>query len=115
MDVEQADERAAAADAALASANDRLIEAQISATATRFGLVDPEAAAVLVDRSGITVDDNGNVAGVGRAVRALVEQRPYLAGPTGSAANPGRRASAWAGRPQDLPAAIKRHYERQGW
>lgn len=67
-------------DQRLRKANDRLIAAEIRETGARIGLIDPEAAFTLMDKSGVAVDDNGSVSGVREALDALVAQKPYLVG-----------------------------------
>lgn len=64
----------------LRAANERLIAAEIREIGAQIGLVDAEAAFTLMDKSGISVDDSGNVAGVREALETLVAAKPYLAG-----------------------------------
>lgn len=64
--------------AALAAANERLIRAEVKAVAADLGIVDPDAAYALMDRSGVTVDDDGQVQGVKAALEALAKSKPYL-------------------------------------
>ena len=64
--------------AALAAANERLIRAEVKAVAADLGIVDPDAAYALMDRSGVTVDDDGQVQGVKAALEALVKAKSYL-------------------------------------
>ena len=61
-------------------ANDRLIAAEIREIGAQIGLVDAEAALALIDRSGVSVDDNGDVSGVREALDALIAAKPYLVG-----------------------------------
>lgn len=69
---------------------------KIEAVAARLGSVDPDAVAALIDKSGISIDDNLNVSGVEAAIEALKESKPYLFNITdnrtprvGSPTNPG--------------------------
>lgn len=62
------------------AANERLIAAEIREIGAQMGLVDAQAAFTLMDKSGISVDDGGSVAGVREALEALVAAKPYLAG-----------------------------------
>lgn len=72
-------------DRALATANERLIKAEVKAIAVELGLVDADAAYALMDRSGVKVKDDGSVEGVKAALEALLKAKPYLKG----AAKPG--------------------------
>lgn len=65
----------------------------ILAAASRLGAVDPKVVLKLIDRSTITVDENGNVTGAEDAVKKLLEGSPYLKGkgtttPIGSPTSP---------------------------
>lgn len=79
-----------------------LVDNRIIVEANKLGVVDPDAAIQLLDRSNIKVTDNG-VTGVEEAVKALVEAKPYLkqGQPSvpniGSGSNP---ADANAGQPK---------------
>ncbi|WP_028560842.1 hypothetical protein [Paenibacillus pinihumi] len=66
--------------AALKAANDRVIKADFKLAAASVN-IRPDAledAFLLADKAGITVDDEGNVAGVKEALEALVAAKPYL-------------------------------------
>lgn len=54
------------------------LNAEIKALAAAAGSVDPAAVAALIDKSGISVDDNLNVTGAESALNALKESKPYL-------------------------------------
>lgn len=83
--------------AALEAANTRLINAEIKVFAVQAGFVDPADAVALVDKSGIQVDEQGNVTGAKEAVEALTKAKPHLVGTgrpggsPGSPGNPGRQ------------------------
>ncbi len=67
---------------------------RIISEASKVGVVDIETILKLVDRYGITVDDNGNVIGAIEAVQALLAAKPFLKGKggvvkIGSDTNPG--------------------------
>lgn len=67
---------------------------RIISEASKIGVVDIETVLKLVDRSGITVDDNGNVIGAIEAVQTLLAAKPFLKGKggvvkIGSDTNPG--------------------------
>jgi hypothetical protein len=55
-----------------------LVDNKIQAEASKLGITDVEAASKLLDRSGISIDDQGNVSGVEAAVKALAESKSYL-------------------------------------
>lgn len=70
-----------------------LTDNAIMAEASKKGVTDLDAAKKLLDRSKLTVDENGNVQGAAEAVEQLVKDKPYLVGgaaqPTvGSPTNP---------------------------
>lgn len=53
-------------------------------SASKLGIVDPDAALKLVDRSAISVADDGTVTGAEDALKKLVEAKPYLGGKPGT-------------------------------
>jgi len=63
-----------------AQATDTLVTAAIQTNAVKVGIVDPEAAVALIDRTGISVAE-GVVNGVDDALKTLIETKPYLKGP----------------------------------
>jgi hypothetical protein len=72
---------------------DLALRNSIQLAASKLGIVDVEAAAILVDRSSIKVDDNGIVSGADEALQALLTAKPYLKGaapqqPIGTGSNP---------------------------
>lgn len=80
------------AQAAIKTANERLIKAEVKATAAELGIVDADAAYALMAKDGVKIDDAGNVSGVKEALTALVEAKPYLRGKAkdlGAGTNPG--------------------------
>lgn len=64
--------------AALLTANQRLIKAEVTLKASELGLVDADAAYALMDRANVTVADDGKVSGVEDALKALLTAKPYL-------------------------------------
>jgi hypothetical protein len=60
-------------DQALALANERLIRAAFIAAAARAGVQYPEDVYALADRAAVTIDKQGDVAGVDAAVEAIVK------------------------------------------
>lgn len=90
---ELAEKNAAEAEAANKRVEEIAVKSAIQAEAAKLGIVDVEAAAVLVDRANIKVNDDGSVSGAEEALKALVEAKPYLKGnnqpnPVGSGSNP---------------------------
>lgn len=89
---------------ALDAANTRLINAEIKVFAVQAGFVDPADAVALVDRSGIQVDEQGNVTGAKEAVEKLAKAKPHLVGTgkaggtPGSAGNGGRQDGGGGGQ-----------------
>lgn len=65
---------------ALAAANTRLVNAEIKVFAVQASFVDPADAVALVDRTGIQVDEQGNVTGAKEAVDSLAKAKPHLVG-----------------------------------
>ena len=59
-------------------ANERLVRAEVISLATDMGLVDADAALALMDRTDVTVKDDGTVDGVKEALEALVAAKPWL-------------------------------------
>lgn len=65
----------------------------IQAQAAKLGIVDVEAASILLDKTKVTVNEDGSIQGVEDALNALVEAKPYLKGqpqqqPVGAPSNP---------------------------
>lgn len=91
---ELAEKNAADAETARNQLKDVTTRSAIQSEAAKLGIVDVEAAAILVDRSKITVNDDGTVSGADEALKALLEAKPYLKGGTpgtpdvGSGSNP---------------------------
>lgn len=70
------------------------IENRVIAEASKLNIVDVDAALKLLDRSSVKVDKEGKVTGVEDALKALVEDKPYLVNSKtqtsiGSPTNPG--------------------------
>lgn len=89
------------ADARAAAAADRastaLQRSAIVAAAVRHGSHDPDAVFALLDRSAVTVADDGTVTGADDAVKALLTEKLYLVGkpptPTPGGADSGVRST----------------------
>ena len=72
---EEAERRANQADTQV---SDALISSEVKVRAAQMGIVDPDAAFVLIDRSGIQYDASNGVTGVEDALTALIESKPWL-------------------------------------
>jgi hypothetical protein len=83
-ELEKAQARATALEQQLQSAQaahrDALIRAAVEREAHTQGAVKADVIYRLVDRSGIELDDAGEVKGADRAVKALLDAEPYLKG-----------------------------------
>ena len=67
------------------------LRAEITVAAAKFGIVDADAAARLIDSSALEYDDTDGWIGVDEALRSLTHDRPWLvstATPNGVTANP---------------------------
>ncbi len=73
--VEQAEKQAQAADQRIA---ETLISTAIQVQAGQMGVVDPEAASLLIDRSNVRYSAEDGVSGVEDALTQLLENKPYL-------------------------------------
>jgi len=81
-------------DAALTKANDRLIRSEILSKSTKF--IDPDVVIALVDKSKVTVKDDGTVEGVDAVLDELAKAKPHLlkgSNAHGNPTNPGSGAS----------------------
>lgn len=67
-------------DAANERANTTAVRAAVVAAASRAGAVDADAVAALLPPGAVTLDDAGNVTGADDAVKALLDEKKYLAG-----------------------------------
>ena len=71
LDAKEASENAAKQ--AIEQANQRLIQAEFIAAASKLNVAHPEDAFRLADRAAVVIDKGGKVSGVDEAVQALVE------------------------------------------
>ena len=72
----EAEKKATDAQAQIA---DAMIASQVKVRASQMGVVDPDAAFVLLDRTNVQYAD-GAVTGVDDAIASLLEDKPYLRG-----------------------------------
>jgi hypothetical protein len=71
LDAKEASENAA--QQAIEQANQRLIQAEFIAAASKLNVAHPEDAYRLANRTGVVIGEDGQVSGVGEAVQALVD------------------------------------------
>lgn len=67
--------------AAEQAAQDRLVRSAVVTAAAKAGFVDPDDAVALVDRGTLEISEDGTVAGVDDAIRAIAKTKPYLVRP----------------------------------
>lgn len=72
------DDQIAAANVAMQKAQRMCENAALLTAATAAGFIDPRDALAFVDRSGLEVDDDGNVEGADDAIKALSKAKPHL-------------------------------------
>ena len=75
---EQATQAQQERDDAIELANKRLRDAAIISEASKAGFANPQDAIVLLDHSGVEIDDKGNVQGVSDAIKKLADEKKYL-------------------------------------
>ena len=97
-DLEKALERAKKAEEESArvkeAADRRLIEAAVIAEAAKQSALKPEHLPRLIDTSGVTVGDDGQVTGAGDAVQAFLKANPeYVGGRANGSADQGARGA----------------------
>ena len=63
------------------AAQDRLVRSSVVTAAAKAGFVDPDDAVALVDRGALEISEDGAVAGVDDAIRAIAKAKPYLVRP----------------------------------
>ena len=73
----EAERKAATAAEQISSA---MIASEVKVRATQMGIIDPDAALLLVDRANVRYTDDEGVTGVEAALTQLVEDKPYLKG-----------------------------------
>ena len=72
---------------------ERTLKYETMLTASKLGIVDPEAAYKLLDLASIEFEEDGTPRNIEKALRELIAKRPYLAGgAAGLATNPARSA-----------------------
>ena len=71
----EAERKASDAQQQIASA---MIASEVKVRASAMGIVDPDAAFILLDRTNVRYDTDGGVSGVDDALTNLIEAKPYL-------------------------------------
>ena len=81
---QEAERKANDADERIATA---MIASDVKVKATQMGIVDPDAAYLLIDRAKLSYDATDGVTGVDLALTQLLEDKPYLKGQPSRAPN----------------------------
>jgi len=68
------------AEKAKSEAQEWLLKAEVKANAVELGVIDPDAAYTLMDKSKVKVGDDGSIEGVKDVLEALIKDKPYLKG-----------------------------------
>ena len=88
---EKLEARAAEAERKAASAADQIsaamIASEVKVRASQLGIIDPDAALLLVDRANVRYSEGDGVTGVDAALTQLMEDKPYLKGQPNRAPN----------------------------
>ena len=69
-------------DAYVAQTQQRLVRYEVERQASKLGIIDPEAAAKLIDTSAFEQDEQGVPTNAEKLLKDLIKQKPYLAPPT---------------------------------
>jgi hypothetical protein len=64
-----------------------MIASEVKVRASLLGVIDPDAAYLLIDRSNVKYDAEAGVTGVDEALTQLLEEKPYLKGTSNRAPN----------------------------
>lgn len=91
----------------LATANERLIRAEVKLISVELGIVDADVAYAVMDRQGVKVDDKtGKVEGVKPALEELLKAKPFLKAAAGLG-KPGVGAPGGNPGPTGAPDAVE--------
>lgn len=69
---------------------DLMVQNGVTSVASKLGIIDPDAAYRLLDKSSIEFDDDGQATNVEALLVSMLKDRPYLTGKSASAMNPGK-------------------------
>ena len=90
-DQEKLEARATAAErkaeAAIQQVASAVIASEVKVRASQLGIIDPDAAYLLLDRTNVAYADDGTVSGIDDALTQLIENKPYLKGAPNRAPN----------------------------
>jgi len=93
-ELQKAQERAAQLEKQLADAAEKqkalMTQSDITAKAAKLGIIDPDAAYKLLNRSELEYGDDGAPTNTETLLVALLKEKPYLAGGGASAMNPAK-------------------------
>lgn len=93
-ELQKAQERAAQLEKQLADAAEKqkalMTQSDITAKAAKLGIIDPDAAYKLLNRSELEYGDDGAPTNTETLLVALLKEKPYLAGSGSSAINPAK-------------------------
>lgn len=93
-------------DEAVQRANQTLVRSAVVAEAAKQGAVDADAVVALLSADKVTIGDDGQVTGAEDAVKALLEEKPYLVG-EGHQPPPGDGGARQPVIPPDLDTRIR--------
>ena len=84
-------QRANDAEKAVVDANvklaDALISSEVKVKAVQLGIIDPDAAYLLMDKANVQYDAEKGVSGIDEALTQLLDNKPYLKGSLNRAPN----------------------------
>jgi phage I-like protein len=90
-EAERLAQRANDAEKAVAAANiklaDALISSEVKVKAVQLGIIDPDAAYLLMDKANVQYDAEKGVIGIDEALTQLLDDKPYLKGSLNRAPN----------------------------
>lgn len=109
-EVERASKRAADAERQLADRTrafqERIISSDIQLNAAKLGIIDPDAAAKLLDWSGLEYDEDGLPTNAAALLEQLLVSKPYLRGASANAGAPVAQQLAQASQQTPAQAQI---------
>ena len=109
-EVERASKRAAEAERQLADRTrafqERIISSDIQLNAAKLGIIDPDAAAKLLDWSGLEYDEDGLPTNAAALLEQLLVSKPYLRGASANAGAPVAQQLAQASQQTPAQAQI---------
>lgn len=67
-----------------------VVQSGVTTAASKLGIIDPDAAYRLLDKSLIEYDEGGQAKNIEALLVSMLKERPYLTGSSASAMNPGK-------------------------